>query len=214
MKRFFRASALILACLFLLSAFVGCKDGEESDGTEAQSYLGMPEYDAENIESYVKPFEYVGLTVNVGEGETKQQKLWETLVASAEIVAYPEAQVEYYAEQERAKYRYYAKRDGIEYAELLSELGVTEESIYDTARAYVKDDLVLEYIARDAEIELTDEEKREHTDKYAEKLATLYGNDKEYIKTNMTEQIYDAMRSDKIMEFLLLNNTVNTIQSK
>ena len=210
MKKFFIASALILVCLFLSSAFVGCKDNTEEKGTEADSYSGMPEYDAENIGIYIKPFEYTGLTVNVGEGETKQQKLLETIVASAEIISYPEAQVEYYAEQERAKYRYYAKRDGIEYAELLLELGITEEGIYELARAYVKEDLALEYIAADAGLVLTEEEKLEHTDKYAEKLATLYGNDKEYIKTNMKEQIYDAMRSDKIMEYLLLNNTVNT----
>lgn len=214
MKNVFKAAVLAVACLFILSAFIGCKEKDGGNDTEVESYSGMPEYDGENIESYVKPFEYTGLTVYVGFGETKQQRLWDTIVSSAEVIEYPQAQLEYYAEQERAKYRYYAKRDGIEYSTLLSELGVTEESIKETARAYVKDDLVLEYIIKDASISLTDDEKTALTDKYAEKLATVYGNDAEYIKTNMTEQIYDAMLSDKTMEYLLLNNTVYTNQSK
>ena len=214
MKAFYRLSAFAVACLFILSAFVGCKDRTEGQDTEAESYSGMPEYDAENIGNYIKPFEYTGRTVYAKVGETRQEAVWNSVVAAAEILSYPEAQVEYYASQERAKYRYYASRDGIDYGELLVSLGVTEESFYEKARGYVKEDLVLEYIARDAGIVLTDAEKQTHLDKYAERLSEVYGNDKEYIKANMTEQIYDAMLGDKIMEYLLLNNTVYTSQSK
>lgn len=131
-----------------------------------------------------------------------------------EIIEYPTEQVEYYVSQERAKYRYYARRDGMEYEELLEALGVTEESMYENARALVKDDLALLYIINDAGVTLSDGEVAAHTDKYAERLSEIYGYDAEYIKQNMSEQIYDAMLSDKTMEFLLSKNTVYTTQSK
>ncbi len=209
MKSFLKISALLFACVILLSAFCACKEDKTATDEELQSYSGMPEYDTANIESYVKPFDIAGF--EVGEGEQAEQKraLWESVLSSAEIISYPEAQVEYYAEQERAKYRYFAKRDGIAYDGLLSSLGVTEESIYERARTYVKEDLVLEYIAKTGNVELTEEEKESLFDRYAEQLAALYGNDTEYVKENMQKQIYDTMRSDKIKEYLYVQNREN-----
>lgn len=215
MKLIIKAAALSLAVITLGSFLLSCKnDQAEGDGTETDGYISMPEYDVDNIGSYIKPFEYTELTVYAEFGETRQEALWKNIVESADITVYPEAQVEYYVAQERAKYRYYAKRDGIEYEALLEALGVTESSMTERAKALVKGDLVLEYIIKDAKITLSEEEKRTHADKYATKLTEVYGYDKDYIKSNMKEQMYDAMLSDKAMEFLLLNNTVYTTTSK
>lgn len=215
MKRMIRAIALSLALMCLLCAFVSCKDTDTNVDTDTALELGkMPEYDGEAIDSYVKPFEYKGITVYAEPGESRQEALWSQILESVRVVTYPEAQVEYYFAQERAKYRYYANRDGIDYEELISALGVSEASMRERARALVKEDLALMFIIKDAEIALTDEEKALHTDKYAEKLAEIYGYDKEYIKTNMSEQMYEQMLSDKTMEFLLGNNTVYTTESK
>ena len=215
MKRMIKACALTLALLSLGTALLSCKETEGKDtDTELESYAGMPEYDLEGLGGYVKPFKYTGLTVYAKVGETRQEALWEEIVAGMEIIAYPSEQVEYYAAQERAKYRYYAKRDGIEYEALLEALGVTEETMYEAARGLVKDDLALQYIIKDANITLSDAELSEHTDKYAERLSEIYGYEAEYIKANMTEQIYDTMLSDKTMEFLLRSNTVYTSMSK
>ena len=68
---------------------------------------------------------------------------------------------------------------------------------------------MFEYIIRDANISLTDGEKAAHTDKYAQRLTAVYGGDREYIKANMPERIYDAMLNDKVMEYLLLNNEIS-----
>lgn len=206
MKRYIKYLALILALVSLL-ALASCK---EKDGYEEETGENprMPAYSALALESYVKPFAYTGLTVTVGEGEQRYEAVWRTVVDSVEIIEYPAEHVEYYVAQEKAKYRYFAKRDGIEYDALLEGLGVTEESILADARALVREDLVFEYIVRNAEIGLTDEEKAAHTDKYAEKLTEIYGGDKEYIKANMPERINDAMLHDKVMEYLLLNNRV------
>ncbi len=212
MKKIYKISSALLVCLLLMSFFAACKEKGEDTDIEQDSFTGMPEYDAENISAYIEPFTYTGLTVEADDVEQGVKKLLEQITASAEIIEYPEAQVAYYTEQERAKYRYFSKRDGIEYEELLEALGVTEASMVQTAREYVKKDLVLEYIAKDANIFLTEAEKEAHADRYAERLVSVYGKDKEYIKANMQKQLYDTMESDKIMEYLRVNNTVNTAQ--
>ena len=214
-RNFTKACAALLALLAVMSALFACSDGETAEETlPDETYGGLPEYDVENIGSYIKPFEYKGLTVTLAEGETAQGKLWAVISENVEIVSYPEAQVNYYAEQERAKYRYFASRDGIEYDKILEGLGVTEESIIATAKALVKDDLILEYIINDAGISLSEGEKQQYFDKYAEKYVEIYGYNKEYVSANMAEQIYDSMLYDKTMEFLVLNNTVQTNKSK
>ena len=205
--------ALLLLCT--LSVIISCDRADtDAEESEYESLYSMPEYDPESIGSYIKPFGYVGRVVYAEAGQTLSEALWSDIVEGVEIIEYPSAQVEYYVSQERAKYSYFARRDGIEYEELLIALGVTEESIVERAKSLVKEDLALQYIISDAGITLTSEEKAAHIDKYAEKLSQVYGNDAEYIKTNMTEQIYDAMLSDKTMEYLLVNNTVHTTQSK
>ncbi len=211
MKNFIKLLSLSAALICLCGAVLSCKGNDGSTETETDAEpVSMPEYSAEEIGSYIKPVKYEGLTVKAREGETAQAALWRHIVDSAEITEYPEESVEYYVSQERAKYRYFAKRDGIEYDELLEALGITEESMYGRARELVKDDLVLSYVINDANMVLTQEEKALYTDKYAEMLVGIYGYDAEYIKKNMSEQIYDAMLSDKTMEYLLSKNTVLT----
>jgi hypothetical protein len=193
-------------CVILTSLFACSEEVSETDETSA--FTGLPEYDVEKLDSYIKPFDYTGLDVTVGKNEKTPDKVWNTISDSAQIIAYPTLQVEYYAEQEKIKYKYYSAEYGIDYDELLDSLGVTEESIYEAAKSMVKDDLVLEYIVTDANITLSDAEKSEHLDKYAEKFVELYGYDKEYIKANMQDQLYSAMLYDKTVEFLILNNNV------
>lgn len=215
MKKKIKLLSFILAALCLSVALFSCKKNDTEADTDTEAEYGtMPEYSQGAIGAYVKPFEYTGLTVFAKTGETRSQALWNSILNSVEIIEYPTEQVEYYVSQERAKYRYYARRDGMEYEELLEALGVTEESMYENARALVKDDLALLYIINDAGVTLSDGEVAAHTDKYAERLSEIYGYDAEYIKQNMSEQIYDAMLSDKTMEFLLSKNTVYTTQSK
>jgi len=214
MNKIIRYGAVALVCLSVLSIYTACDKNTTAPDIESENYFGLPEYDAEKMDDYIKPFEYTGLTVYAQGMETRQEALWRTLSDSVEVLSYPQEQVEYYAAQERAKYRYYADRDGIEYEKLLEGLGVTEEGIYGRARELVKDDLVFEYIVLNADIRLSEEEKLTHLDRYAEKLTEVYGYDKEYIKSNMIEQVYDAMLYDKTMEYLLLNNTVHTTMSK
>ena len=179
MNKKIRYIAFLLAIVAILTVAVSCTDGETEDTEYETAYGEFPEYDLENIDGYVKPFEYKGLTVYAKLGETHQEALWGYIVDSAEIIAYPEAQVEYYARQDMVKYKYLAKRDGISYEDLLEGLGVTEESIYADARALVKSDIVLEYIIKAEGISLSEEEKAKNLDKYASLFAEKYGYDRQ-----------------------------------
>lgn len=207
LKNTVRTFAFLIAVLVVVSAFASCS--EKEDGSEIKNDVKWQNYDTEKLDSYIKPFEYVGLKVSAAEGKSAAELIWEKIVSGVQIVSYPEAQVEYYAGQERLKYKYYAERDKIDYDKLLESLGVTEEVIYNTAKGLVKEDLAFEYIVKDAKISLTDAEKEEHFGKYAEKFVQTYGYNKEYVTENMKDQIYDAMLYDKTMEYLILNNSVS-----
>ncbi len=201
--------ALVLALLCFACVACACKSEPESTDTEKQ-YNGLPKYNTQALAEYVKPFAYTGITVTVKADEARSEAVWAAVLSEVEIIKYPSEQVEYYAAQERAKYKYYAKRDGIEYGKLLEGLGITEAHIINDAKVMVKKDLALLYILQAEGIAVTDKEKTEHFDKYCEKFVQLYGYDKETVAKTMTEQIYEAMLYDKTSEFLILNNNIES----
>ncbi len=202
--------SIALVGVLLLALFVACNANNDSptDTDDKAKYASLPEYDTEKLSEYIEPFEYTGLTVTVKEGQSRSEAIFESISSGANVKKYPTPQIEYYVSQEKAKYKYLAERDGIEYDRLLEGLGVDDKTMKESAEKMVKDDLVLAFIIKDAGITLSDTEKEEHTDRYAEKLTELYGYNKDYIKKNMTEQIYETMLYDKTMEYLILNNTV------
>ena len=197
MKRIF------LLCLVLLLSFglVSCrKDSENS----AESVT----FDEENIEEYVKPFAYTGLTVELSSADSlRSEAVWRAVLDHAEILAYPEDLVAYYVEQGRDTYRYYAEENDWSYEQTLEFFSVTEEKILEEARQMVKGDLVYRYIVKNAEISLSDEEKTAQFDRYVQKFSEGYGYAEEYVVENMSELIYDSMLYDKTMEYLIVNNT-------
>ena len=208
-RRIFRIMILCLAAVLLLGLF-SCGREEEEQQTASGS---MPEYDLEQLSSYVALEAYVGLTVSLPDPATaKSDAVWEQILASARILSYPEEQVEYYAAQTRARYRYTAKQNGMTYEELLETLGVTEEDVRKEAKDMVKGDLVYRYIVGDAGITLTQTEKAALFDRYADKFVADYGYNKSYVTEQMADLIYDTMLYDKTMEYLVLNNTFVTAE--
>ncbi len=206
MKGTIKILSLFFALFLALPLVFGCKDKDEID--DDPKYTELPPYDASKLSEYIDPFEYTGLTVERSGNATDSEAVWSTIVKSVNIKSYPEAQVEYYVEQERLKYKYFASKDKVDYNAFLESLGVTEETILADSKEMVKKDLALLYIVKDAELDLTEKEKSDLFDKYANKFVEIYGYDKEYISTNMKDQIYDSMLFDKATEYLILNNTI------
>ncbi len=203
MKKTLRTLVFVLLLLLAASlCFGGCgKDG----GKE----LSAPDYRTLELGDYVRLGEYKNLTVDAKDkGLAPDVALWDTVVANAEIIKYPEAAISYYKKQAELRYKYHAEEGNMSYDELLSSLGITEADIENEAKKYVKSDLVRVAIIQAEGLHLTDDEKTRLFDKYAYKFSTTYGYTDEYVRENLADEIYDAMQYDKMMEFLLLNNEV------
>ncbi len=186
-KRLWQIFLAVLALLLCLGACSKAKDSEE--GVE------WVEYDLSRLDEYVTLDTYVGLTVSLASAdEAKGEAVWRAVVERAQISAYPQEQLEYYAAQERAKYRYL-------------EQDVSEDSVLAEAKRLVKEDLVYRYVLRDTGMVLTETEKDTLYDRYAEKYVESYGYSAEYVRENMSELVFESMLYDKTMEYLILNNT-------
>ena len=163
--------------------------------------------DAE-LSNYAALGEYKQLSIELG-GRAKDSAVWEAVLERAEVKDVPEQQVDYYFEQSKAQYEYYAERADMTYSEMLEELGTTEEKMMSEARELALEDIVFELVRRAEGIELSESEKQEHFDRYAEKYVEDYGYTAEYVRGNLAEQIYDSMLYDKVTEFLITNNEIN-----
>ncbi len=202
MKKRDQFAVLLLAACLAVCCLTAC--GTETNDQNAET---MPPYE-EEASALVRLETYIGLTVQkTDESTSKSEAIWQAILDRAEITAYPEAQVNYYAGQIQSRYRHYAEQKDMKYEDLLDTLSVTEESILNEAREMVKGDLVYRYIVKDAEIVLTSEEKSKHFARYQSKFAADYGYTEEYVAEHMTEELYDAMLYDKTMEYLVLHNT-------
>ncbi len=197
----FRALLLLALVATLATTLLSCQ--KEKEQTKEQVT-----YDDAKLSEYIAPFVYEGLTVTLSDTDSlKSETIWTKLLLEAEILAYPEDAVEYYAEQRRDTYRYYAEKNDWSYEQALEFFGVTEEAILTEAREMVKGDLVYRYIVKDADITLSKDEQAAQWNRYVKKFAEDYGYTEDYVEENMQELIYDSMLYDKTMEYLIVNNT-------
>ena len=206
MKNFLRFAAIILVFL-LTSALVLCGCDENKDENDNREKLVPPDYSEETIEEFIKLGEYKNMTVQAG-SSTPNVTLWHKVVENAEVIKYPDDAITYYKELSTRGYSNLAKDGKMSEEELLSALGITEEDIISEAEEYVKSDLVQIAIIKAEGLELTEEEKERLFDKYVDKFASSYNYSEEQVKEKLTDEIYDTMQYDKMMEFLMLNNNV------
>ena len=178
--------------------------------TEEQTELS---YDGIDFSKCVLEVEYKSLKIELEkEDSSKEEALWQAILATATVENYPEDKVDYFFNQTKDAYMYLVNGNKEDYLLLLKNRGTSEEKMREEARELVKKDLIYFYIVEAEQIVVTDEEKKELFDKYVEKYVSAYGYNREYVKGNMTEMIYDSMLYDKTMEFLIKENTfvVNT----
>ena len=202
MKHALYRTAICMLTILLMLGTSSCKKKNETTSVPTP-----PSYSAEQLLASVRLDAYTGLTVILeSETETRADAIWRHLLAQAEILNYPEDALAYYVEQEREVYRYYAEQNEMDEDEVKKLLGISEESIEKKAKQLVKKDLVYEYIRKDANIILTEKEKTDLFDRYAQQLADQYGYSLSYVKENMKDHVLDAMLYHKTTEYLILNN--------
>ena len=205
MKFRYKTLVALLLCACALFA-VSCRDTQSEDGTAVLEDL--EELELSELEDYVALGEYKGLDIKLG-ASSKEDAVWDAIRANCEVKNYPSERVEYYFAQAKAQYEYYAERAGVDYEQMLADLGRTEAELLSEAEQRAVDDVIFELVRRKENILLTDGDKQAHFDKYVEKYVSDYGYTEEYVREDLAEKVYDSMLYDKVCEFLITNNNFN-----
>lgn len=132
--------------------------------------------------------------------------LWLQIVDNAEVVSYPEEEVERVYNERKAVYESYAAYYGTDYDTFLSSyVGLTSEDLYEECRSYVKEDLVMYQLIKTLDITLTEEEYQEGYEFYAEYYGTTV---EELISYYGQSTIDTTIIWQKLMDKLILETTV------
>lgn len=199
-----RYAAICLCISLAVVSFVSCSYKEQPEEHGSMELLKL---EKEEFEKYIILGQYKGLSVEVGADETRGEAVWRAVVELSEIGEYPVSHVYYYRDQIIAEYKFYAEQAGVSYDEMLVSLGESETSILEEAKMLTKSDLVYAAIVRNEGIEITEEEKQKLFDRYAEKYVSKYGYEEEYVRAELTDEIYGSMLYDKTTEFLIVSNS-------
>ena len=192
-------AALLVSCILLVSCSVQPKleiEGKKRD------FRSMSQ---EDLEKYATVGKYKDMEIALAE-KTKEAAVWASILENTEMHEYPQEHVYYYKNQIEGQYRYYAEQADVSYKQILEQLGESDATILRDAKDLTKKDIVYALILKLEDISLTEGEKEAYFERYVDKYVENYGYSKEYVKSNMSELIYDSMLYDKTTEFLILNN--------
>lgn len=157
-----------------------------------------------DLDEYVDIGDYKNMAVSYDPAKiSKGDAAWAELLRNSTIIKYPERQVAYYFYQKKTGYEHMAKAGGVGYDELLDSLGITEETILEESEALTAEDLVFAALVKAEGIEITDEDKSAHYEKYIEIFVSEYGYTEEYVLKYLEEEIYESMLYDKTLERLI-----------
>ena len=197
---------LILFIAVLLLSLVSCNK-EDNDNVD---YAEPPEYELAELSDAVDLPEYKELTVTQNTGEGRGDAIWRAVLEGSKVTEFPSPFLSYYESQTLTKYKLLADKADMSYTELLEALGLAEEDVKNEAKDLAKAELVAMAIIEKESIRLTDEEIDRLFDRYAQKIAEELGKDVSYVKENLSDEVYDTMLRDKMIEFLITQNTFIT----
>ena len=190
------ATAILLALVFALSS-ASCAKKER---------IKVSELPLETLEESLSVGAYKGLVIELN-GKSKADAIVERIMADSDVKQYPEGATDYYAEQIKKQYKYYADEAGMTYEQMLNELGETDVTITQEAQGLVKKDMLFALIQAREEISISDGEKSLYFERYVSIYAERYGYTEEYVKAELSDLVYASMLYDKTVEFLIVNNT-------
>lgn len=133
--------------------------------------------------------------------ESAMATIWTQVMDNAEVIEYPEQQIEYYFAMQMSQCEQYAGSYGMTVEDIMQLMGYTEETFRAEAQKYTKEDLVFFAIVQTEGIAISDEEYTAGLAKYAqdagvgatpEMLESYYG--KQYVK--------EALLWDKVLDMI------------
>ena len=174
-------------------------EAPKTENSDALDYSGL------ELDKYIKLGTYKDLVIDA-RGKSESTELWNAIIAKSEVIEYPADALSYYVGQTQKKYESIAKDANMTYDELIKALDLKESNFEKEAKDLIKKDLVMLAIIKAEGIELTDKEKKNLFDKYAQVYIDLYDYTYSYVEDNLADEIYDSMLYDKMMEYLIKEN--------
>lgn len=142
--------------------------------------------------------------------QSMKSSAWMTAVENAQILDYPQEEVDSYVEQMTTYYQQYAETYGMEFADVLESMGMTEDTFNEQALAYaqsmVGDELVLYAIVRAEDLSLSQSEYDEGVAAYVEMFGAESQEQLEEYYT--VDVLYESLLWDKTLQFLMDNAQV------
>lgn len=140
----------------------------------------------------------------------KQNVVWNTVFAAAEIKDPPEDMVARYEESLWENVDSYASQNGITRADLITELGYTEEdyneNVKNNAVSIAKENLLIQAIAKAEGMEVTDEEVTAFGEENYARMG--YETVEAYVEAMGAEDIKEYLLSQKVTAFILDNAVI------
>ncbi len=138
--------------------------------------------------------------------------MWQQVVDDSEMIQYPEKEVGKYIKDIEAQYEQMAETYSMTLDDLLAAYGIESEEVYDqqnraAAEAYIKDQMVMFYIAQIEGLEYTDKE----ADELRQAISDSGYDDKsfeEYYGQDIESYIHSALTYNKVAEFIFDNSVV------
>lgn len=125
---------------------------------------------------------------------------WTTAVTNATIKNYPEEEIKEALDNIKEYYEQYASYYGMEYADFLEQMGLTEENFDEEMKKYAEESvaqmLVFYAIVEDKKMTLSESEYKEGLKKYMEDAGAT--DEEEFIKTYTKEYIEEQLLFEKV----------------
>ena len=177
----------------------------DTEKPNTESNDDAPDYSGLDLDKYIKLSKYKGLVIDA-RGKSESTELWNAIIAKCEVIEYPAGALSYYVGQTQKKYESIAKDTNMSYDELIKVLDLKESDFEKEAKDLIKKDLAMLAILKAEGIELTDKEKKDLFDKYAQVYIDLYDYSYNYVRDNLADEVYESMLYDKMMEYLIKEN--------
>lgn len=141
--------------------------------------------------------------------DNKETEIWNKVVSNTKVTKYPDDEVARYKELILKSYDSQAQSSyGMTYEEFAKQMyGKTNEEIdadiTEQAQNAVREYMTIVAIARDQDLDISDEEYKAQTDKYA--ASNGYKTTQEFINAIDEGQFYLSLLIDKVMDFIVEN---------
>lgn len=146
------------------------------------------------------------------ENKAKSQKigeLWKEIVDNTEVIKYPEEEVDTYVKEIEEQYKSAAKSYGMELKDFWKQQGFESEEAYNadnkkTAQAYVKEQMVMYYIAEKEDLSYTKDDEKKLREAI-EKAGYTEDTFKQYYGQDIDPYVEASLTFNAVGEFIYKN---------